>query len=247
MGRFYQALQRIDAEPMVSADAPQLRVNLPSAPPIATVTAPPAVPGTCLDIAQEASIRQLSEQLLAGHGQTGLRLIVSGCGPGDGASSVVAALAIDITQRLGARTLLVDAHARHPSLERIFARREISAEAFAGVGVARRASGFPRLEILSGAMSDHAQLAREIDRASSDYSICIIDAGAIRLEPALLGFIDGNAPVLLVARYGHTERKQLINSVHAVRAAGRRAIGVVFNAVKSPLPAAINRIFEAGE
>lgn len=243
MGRFYQALQRADAESTTLVDTAHLCATARR-----TAAVPmPAVEGIFFDIAREASIRQFSERLLARSGHPPITLIVSGCGPGDGASSIAAALSIDITQRLGARTLLVDAHFRHPSIQRLLARPDAGLEPAAVRENGRRASRWPRLDLLSAPAAERAQLAGEIDGAASDYAVRVVDAGVIRLDPAILNFINGNAPVLLVARYGHTERRQLISTVEAVRAAGRTAIGVAFNAVDSMLPAAIRRIFEAGE
>ena len=56
---------------------------------------------------------------LTGVGQS-VRMLVTGCRPGDGASTVAMGLALDLSQRLGLRTLLVDAHLRKPELHKMF-------------------------------------------------------------------------------------------------------------------------------
>ncbi len=47
-------------------------------------------------------------------------MLVTGCRPGDGASTIAMGLALDLSQRLGLRTLLVDAHLRRPGLHKMF-------------------------------------------------------------------------------------------------------------------------------
>ncbi len=234
MGRFYQALQRMN--PDMAIPAGQLQIEAGSNPSIATGIPVPALAPAYSDLAREASVRQVSEQLLAMRGPDGARLIVTGCQPEDGASSIAGALAVDLAERLGAKTLLVDARPRH-----------LSPNTVPASAAARPAGGVPLFGTLSGAGADPAHFAARIERASKDYPVCVIDAGAIRLEPALLGAIDREAPVLIVARYGHTERRHLLATMRAVRASGHRTIGIVFNAVRSPLPAAIHSLFQTGE
>lgn len=235
MGRFYQALQRMDYEPAIATGAGQFLIDAPPG-----AAAAPAVTATPLaayaGISCETSVRQLSEQLLAMSAGAGIRLIVTGCQPGDGASSIAGALALDIAQRLAARTVLADPRARGPFPPIV-----------QSAGTARRAAGAPLLDVLSGAGAEPAQFAVQIEQTAKNYPICIIDAGAIRLESALLSAIDRDAPVLIVARYGHTERRNLVRTMRTVRASGHRTIGIVFNAVRSPLPAAIHSLFQTGE
>ncbi|MGH7915457.1 MAG: hypothetical protein ACREPW_12550, partial [Candidatus Binataceae bacterium] len=72
-------------------------------------------------VARANAIRNLTERLAPlAVVERSTRLLVTGCRPGDGASTVATAIAIDISQRLGLRTMLVDAHMRHPSLHRLF-------------------------------------------------------------------------------------------------------------------------------
>src|ERR1700730_16512121 len=64
-------------------------------------------------IAARASLRSLSEQLAASSAYNGpARILMAGCRPGDGVSTVAAAMALDMSQRLAARTGLVEAEPR---------------------------------------------------------------------------------------------------------------------------------------
>ena len=76
---------------------------------------------TPFEAARTRSLQALNERLapLAGVGQS-VRLLVTGCRPGDGASTVAMGLALDLSQRLSLRTLLVDAHLRKPELHKMF-------------------------------------------------------------------------------------------------------------------------------
>ena len=72
-------------------------------------------------VARSKAIRRLAEQLAPlAVIDNSVRLLISGCRPGDGATTVASALAIDLSQRLGLRTICVDAHLRHPNLHRTF-------------------------------------------------------------------------------------------------------------------------------
>src|SRR5438477_11661776 len=117
MGKYYQAIRRDTPESIFSR-----RVTTPSAParemhaPLiapaesgALVPRPvcPDMPGT---LAKAQALRNLSERVApqaALDRQT--RLLVSGCSPSEGTSTIAAALAIDLSQRLNLRTLVVDA------------------------------------------------------------------------------------------------------------------------------------------
>ncbi len=86
-----------------------------------TLVPMPILDDACGRIARSKAIRRLSEQLVPlaviDHS---VRLLISGCRPGDGVSTVASALAIDLSQRLGLGTICVDAHLRHPNLHRTF-------------------------------------------------------------------------------------------------------------------------------
>src|SRR5215469_12588269 len=60
-------------------------------------------------VARAGAIRNLTERLAPlAVVERSTRLLITGCRPGDGASTVATAIAIDISQRLGLRTMLVD-------------------------------------------------------------------------------------------------------------------------------------------
>ncbi len=83
------------------------------------------------DLARDPALCQLSEQLAAlSTREDPVRLLVSGCRPGDGASTIAAALALDLSQRLAMRTVLVEGHLRHPALRNLLARSRADARRF---------------------------------------------------------------------------------------------------------------------
>ena len=106
---------------------------------------------TPFEAARTRSLQALNERLapLAGVGQS-VRLLVTGCRPGDGASTVAMGLALDLSQRLGLRTLLVDAHLRKPELHKMFPPAGAkSPPLLLGDQFVVRPSSVPRLELAS--------------------------------------------------------------------------------------------------
>src|SRR6266576_6709291 len=116
MGKYYQAIKRDTPESIFSRrvsppTAPVREIHTPLPTPAesgALVPRPlfPDMPGT---LAKAAALRNLSERVAPQASidrQT--RLLVSGCSPSEGTSTIAAALAIDLSQRLNLRTLVVD-------------------------------------------------------------------------------------------------------------------------------------------
>ncbi len=67
-------------------------------------------------LARQDAIRQLSERMAPTAAvDKSCRVAISGCRPSDGASSIAAALALDLSQRLSMRTILVDANLQSPT------------------------------------------------------------------------------------------------------------------------------------
>jgi len=58
----------------------------------------------------------------------------------------------------------------------------------------------------------------------------VIDLGVARLDPRMVPLMRPADPILLVVRYGQTERKELATSAAALRAADRSVAGVIMNA-----------------
>ena len=74
----------------------------------------PDMPGA---LAKVQALRNLSERVAPQAAvDSSTHLLISGCTSGEGASTVAAALAIDLSQRLSMRTLVVDANLRSPAL-----------------------------------------------------------------------------------------------------------------------------------
>ena len=74
-------------------------------------------------LARQDAIRQLSERMAPTAAvEKSCRVAISGCRPRDGASSIAAALALDLSQRLSMRTILVDANLQSPSLHGVISQ-----------------------------------------------------------------------------------------------------------------------------
>jgi len=198
-------------------------------------------------LARAAGIQRLSERLapLAVFG-TPVRLLVTGCRPGDGASTVAAALAMDLSQRLSLNTMLVDAHVHHPSLDRFFtANGRGSGELRVDGYVRIRPSGWPRLDLATcwpaTDGSSAKELLNEFDNLSASYPAVVIDLGVTRLDARMLPLARSTDPILLIVRYGLTERQELATTVSALRAANRAVAGVVLNGTTDPVAKSIRR------
>src|SRR6184192_1581422 len=90
VSRYFELIRRGENVPVAPAPEEGSRALRPL--PVA-----PVVPG---EVARAGAIRRLNERIapLANVGGA-VRLLVSGCRPGDGASSVAAGVAIDLSQR----------------------------------------------------------------------------------------------------------------------------------------------------
>jgi Mrp family chromosome partitioning ATPase len=240
MGKFFEALQRESVPLATSADAPAAvrPVKLSLVPAAQTV---PAALG------REEEIYHLAEQVSAiASISEASRLFVAACAPGDGASSVAVAIALNLSQHLGVSTALVDAHLQHPGLQNFFPREDAGKADLRG-SLAVRGAGLPRLDVVMNSLGQTAeQLMEEIETTLPSYRAAVIDLGVVRLEPSLLKLVKPNDLVLLVARYGHTERRHLLASARAFSAANRPAAGVIFNAMRNPIPEWIRRIVRIG-
>lgn len=218
------------------------------------ITAVPAVHAVAARLSRARSIQRITERVApAATIRKPVRMLISGCRPGDGASSVAVALAVDLSQRLGMRTLLVDAHLRHPTLRQLIGQEgvldpRIIADSPAGSFIVR--TGLARMELatcVAKAPERMAQVASELDAIISDYPVAIVDLGVLRLDPATLGLAREDDPIVLVARYGHTERSDLVTTVRALNGAGRAVAGVILNSKRNPVPRMVRKFFGTGE
>ena len=200
--------------------------------PLLPVPVPHEVTGA---IAREASIRQLSERLApAASVEKSCRLAIAACRPQDGASSVAAAIAIDLSQRLSINTILVDANLRHPALHRLMAPgdRRNSQVTLEGA-VQLRTTGWSRLTLatcyLQGDEPQRDLLLANLENILSTFSAVVIDLGVARLDARMLPLVRPADPILLVVRSGQTERPELVTTTAALRAADRTVAGVILN------------------
>ncbi len=198
---------------------------------------PHEVPGA---MARESSIRQLSERMApAAAVEKSCRLAITGCRPQDGVSSIAAALAIDLSQRLSMRTLVIDANLNRPALHRLVANgdRRVTQLILEG-SLQLRQSGWPRLTLatccLQGDDRERDVLVSELENVMSTFPAVVIDLGVTRLDPRMLPLVRPSDPILLVVRYGQTERPELVTTTAALRAADRTVAGVILNAASSP-------------
>jgi Mrp family chromosome partitioning ATPase len=240
MGKYYQALQRLrtDQEPPRVAVAEPVKTFTFTATdaPNARAVAPVAQPWSLPNGVGGDALRSITERLapLAAV-ENSMRLIIGGCSHGAGASTVAAALALDLSERLYMRTLLIDAHLQRPMLEQMFAGMSPRPVALIIDGAVQvRQTCWPRLYVATSCPfdeeSDIARMHQDFEKLSARYQATIVDIGVPRLDPRMLMLARANDPILLVVRYGQTERCHLETTTAALQSAGRSIAGVVFNA-----------------
>jgi Mrp family chromosome partitioning ATPase len=201
------------------------------------------------DLAREPALCRLSEQLAAlGMGENPVRLLVSGCRPGDGASTIAAALALDLSQRLAMRTVLVEGHLRHPALRSLLARSTaMPPDLSAAASVTAQRTAWPRLELISRPPVDPStQVLDDLNGLLRRFPISVIDLGVIRLEPRMLALARPTDPILIVTRYQRTSRQELLTTVGVLRGTDRTVSGVILNGYKSPVPSFVRRCLGFG-
>jgi len=198
---------------------------------------------TPFEASRDRSLQGLNERVapLAGVGQS-VRLLITGCRPGDGASTVAMGLALDLSQRLGLRTLLVDAHLRKPELHKMFPPLPgANAPLLLGDQFVVRPSAMPRLELASCLPMTAAALkpgdALGYEALLDSFLLAVVDLGVVRLDGRLLALARPTDPIIVVTRYGSTERDELTTTAAALKAASRTVAGVIINGVpKLPAP-----------
>jgi protein-tyrosine kinase len=209
---------------------------------------------TPFEASRSRSLQVLNERVapLAGVGQS-VRLLVTGCRPGDGASTVAMGLALDLSQRLGLRTLLVDAHLRKPELHKMFPPLPgANAPLLLGDQFVVRPSAMPRLELASCLPMTAAALkpgdAQGYEALLDSFLLAVVDLGVVRLDGRLLALARPTDPIIIVTRYGSTERDELATTAAALKAASRTVAGAIINGVPK-LPARLRgwaNVFRGG-
>jgi Mrp family chromosome partitioning ATPase len=196
----------------------------------------PTVHPRPVTVARSEPLRRLCEQLspvaVIDHH---LRLLVSGCGRGDGASTIAAAFALDLSQRLSLRTLLVDAHLRRPTLHRMFTRANDRKSLLMLDGPMQiRSTGWNWLDLatccLGSTEAERREALAQCQDIAGHYAVVVVDLGVVRLDARMLPLAREADPILLVVRYGRTRRQELATTTVALRAANRTVAGVILNA-----------------
>lgn len=201
------------------------------------------------DLARDGALCRLTEQLAAlGAREEPVRLLISGCRPGDGTSTIAAALALDLSQRLAMRTVLVEGHLRHPSLRNLLARfAPMPADLTSASSLNAQRTAWPRLELISRPPADPSKpVLDDLNGLLRRFPIAVIDLGIIRLEPRMLTLARPTDPVLVVTRYRHTRREELLTTVGVLRATNHAVSGVILNGNKSAVPRIIRRCLGFG-
>ena len=192
-------------------------------------------------LARQDAIRQLSERMAPTAAvEKSCRVAISGCRPGDGASSIAAALALDLSQRLSMRTLLVDANLHRPSLHGVISPANAPLTQITLDGSLQlRTTGWPGLTLatccVNGNDAQREAAIAELGTVLGTFPAAVIDLGVARLDPRMLPLMRPTDPILLVVRYGRTERKELATTAAALRVADRTVAGVILNARPSRL------------
>jgi Mrp family chromosome partitioning ATPase len=192
-------------------------------------------------LARQDAIRQLCERMAPTAAvDKSCRVAVAGCRPRDGASSIAAALALDLSQRLSMRTILVDANLQSPSLHGVIAPTERSVTQITLDGSLQlRSTGWPRLTLatccVDGNDDQREAAIAELGNVLNTFPAAVIDLGVTRLDPRMLPLMRPSDAILLVVRYGQTERKELATTAAALRGADRTVAGVILNGRPSRL------------
>jgi Mrp family chromosome partitioning ATPase len=259
MSRFHEALKR--AQPL----AEQTRTGEPAAAPsrtqklveLGSLVRNPAVvrtPSAAVSstIARAEGVRRISETVAASANVAGdTRVFVAGCAPGDGTSTVAAALVLDLTQRHHLRTLLVDANPRRSKILPIFGAAEPEAGPADGYDDLRvRSTLWSRLQIgtfkpLLPSATNTRVLTELSDRISA-FPAAIVDLGAVCLDSRGLPLLRKHDAVLLVVRAGFTRRNELAAAANIFLNLDHAVSGVVLNGFVSAIPPWIRRLLPKG-
>ena len=147
-------------------------------------------------------------------------------------------------------TLLVDAHLQHPSLHRAFSSRDNLAPVQSDAdGTAwSQPTDWARLDLVRCELRDgeleRSEFLERFEALAKDYRSVVVDLGVVRLDPRLLALARLGDPLLLVVRYGHTERRELANTCTGLRTAGRPPAGVLLNGAVDPISTSVfGRLF----
>lgn len=261
MSRYFEALNRKPSVDQIVADLraqdqverPKLYV-LPA--PASSARTPsvvaPAGALVATALARTEEIQRLAETFAASvNTAADGRLALAGCATGDGSSIVAAAIALDLTQRLGIRTMVIDGNARRGNFARIFRSVEADDDSCEAPSALRIISTkWHRLEIASLRLStdkqDHERTCGELNQRIAGFPAAIIDLGTVRTDSRALPLVRENDPVLVVVRAGYTRRQDLLATTTVLTNSAKRIAGVVLNGVEPATPPWLRRFFGKG-
>jgi Mrp family chromosome partitioning ATPase len=250
MSKFFEAMERRrqqSASEKEEIPYAKLSAVEPIATPAAIVSVAPMAP-VIGKIARSRGIQRISERIAAvAMAGDDARLLISGCRPCDGATTIATALALDLSQRLSLRSLFLDAHLRHSSGFRMLLGSNSATSDLLQVGqVQSRTTTWSRLDVArcrppqdSG---ERKTLLEEVQGVTSNYAVTIVDLGVLRLDSRMLSLSRPSDPALLIVRQGKTEKSDLAATAGSFAAANRPIAGVILNAYESPIPDLISRL-----
>ncbi len=185
-------------------------------------------------IARQHAIRQLCERIAPSAVVEGsCRIGIAGCRPGDGASSMAAAVALDLSQRLLVRTLLIDANLRAPALHRVLSIGERPSAELTLSGSLQFRTVLPRLTLATCCPEDDELdfnlIMADLESSLGAFPAVVIDFGVARLDPRMLSLVRPSDPIIAIVRYGRTRRDELATTAAALRSAKRTIAGVIIN------------------
>jgi|SRR5579862_853781 len=195
--------------------------------------------------AESEAVRNLRTNILLATRTSAARVIlVTSASAREGKTTVAANLAITLATR--ARTCLIDADLRRPSLAKLFGLsgshglKDIL-QGHASPNADLMASGIEHLELLvAGEPADDAaellssrQLERTINKLSQRFDYVVIDSAPILpfSDARILStLVDG---VVLIGRWGSTTRNNLQAATSALQELGAPLLGIVINGMSS--------------
>ncbi|SNR76970.1 polysaccharide biosynthesis tyrosine autokinase [Blastococcus mobilis] len=200
--------------------------------------------GLRADSPNREALRAVRGRLLHAHRDTPPRvLVVTSALRGEGSSVLAANLAVTVAQA-GARTLLIDADVRNPSVSRYLDLPEDTGltdvlSGRASLEDAVRPWGEDSLLVLTAgsvpldpsALHDSLSLRALVDTLKDSYDVVIIDAPALApvADAAVMAaWADG---CILVTRYGGTPREHLSGAAAVLARERAELLGVVLNRV----------------
>jgi len=224
MFRYFEALNRasaVDETPALPVKEQAERPKLSALPaPTSATRVPyavvPAGTHVAAALARTGEIQKLTDTFAASvNASAGGRLAPASCSTGDGSTTVAAAIALDLSQRLDVRILLVDGNLRRANFSRMFATAETTPDQReSGDALRLSPTKWARLEIANLKLTidkpEYEQTFSELGHRIAVFPAAIIDLGNVRVDSRALPLVRDNDPVLLVVRAGYTRRQELL-------------------------------------